>query len=121
LRNAGIKTGIITSEDTRMVERRAKKLKVDYLIQGKREGGKLAAARKICNELGISLEETAYTGDDINCKELLENVGYPFCPQDAVSTIKSIPTIRIIGVNGGDGVIRAIVDGKFWNDGKINH
>lgn len=35
LREAGIKTGIITSENTRMVEDRANKLKIDYLIQGK--------------------------------------------------------------------------------------
>ena len=31
---AGIPVGIITSENTQIVERRAKKLKVDYLCQG---------------------------------------------------------------------------------------
>ena len=36
LREAGIKTGIITSEETKIVANRAKKLKVDFLYQGKR-------------------------------------------------------------------------------------
>ncbi|GAL78674.1 N-acetylneuraminate cytidylyltransferase [Algibacter lectus] len=39
LRNENIKTGIITSENTKIVERRANKLKVDYLFQGKEHGG----------------------------------------------------------------------------------
>ena len=46
LREAGIKTAIITSENTQIVSNRAKKLKIDYLIQGKREGGKLEADKR---------------------------------------------------------------------------
>lgn len=34
LREAGIKTGIITSENTQIVTNRAQKLKIDFLIQG---------------------------------------------------------------------------------------
>jgi len=64
LRKAGIKTGIVTSEDTQIVARRAAKIKADYLYQGKRDGGKLAAAQQICQELNIGLEEVAYVGDD---------------------------------------------------------
>ena len=63
LREAGIKTGIITSEDTKIVENRAKKLKVDFLYQGKRNGGKLAVAKEICEQLGITLDEVAYIGE----------------------------------------------------------
>ena len=44
---AGIKIGMITSENTKIVEQRAAKLKVDYLYQGKRKGGKHAAAQEI--------------------------------------------------------------------------
>ena len=40
IRKAGIKTGIITSEKTKIVEKRAQKLKLDYLYQGKKDGGK---------------------------------------------------------------------------------
>ena len=106
LRNAGIKTGIITSENTKIVEARAKKLKIDYLYQGKREGGKLAAAKEICEKEGISLENVAYIGDDINCLELLSDVGLAACPADAVIQIKNISNIHILSLKGGEGVVR---------------
>ena len=61
----------MTSEDTQIVARRAAKIKADYLYQGKRDGGKLAAAQQICQELNIGLEEVAYVGDDINCLSLI--------------------------------------------------
>lgn len=110
LREHGIKTAIITSEDTKIVENRAKKLKINYCIQGKQNGGKLSATQKICEELGISLLETAYIGDDINCKEVLENVGFAFCPADAQLEIKKIPNIIIAEQKGGNGVVREIVN-----------
>jgi N-acylneuraminate cytidylyltransferase len=110
LRQAGIKTGIITSENTKMVENRAKKLKVDYLIQGKRDGGKLAAVQEICLQEGITLDEVAYTGDDVNCFELLSEVGFPACPQDAISKIKEIANIHILSEKGGNGVFREFAD-----------
>ena len=110
LQEAGIKTGIITSENTNITERRAKKLNVDYIIQGERGKGKLAAVQKLCDGLGISLLETAYIGDDINCKELLENVGLAACPADAVQEVKIISGIMCLNKNGGYGCVREFVD-----------
>src|SRR5690606_24895334 len=75
LRNAGIKTGLITSENTPIVEHRAKKLKIDYLVQGVASAGKLQAALALCAKEGVELSEVAYIGDDVNCKELLEQAG----------------------------------------------
>lgn len=109
LRGAGIKTGIITSEDTQIVTRRVAKLKVDYLVQGKRDGGKLAAVQDICNELGISLQEVAYIGDDVNCLELLSNVGFPACPADACAEVKAINGIMMMVQRGGEGCVREFV------------
>lgn len=110
LREAGIKTGIITSENTKIVENRAKKLKIDFLIQGKKNGGKLAAAQEICQQLGITLEEVAYIGDDINCQELLETVGYAGCPEDACEYIKNIQYIKIMKHKGGEGCVREFIN-----------
>lgn len=110
LRNAGIKTGIITSEDTKIVERRAQKLKVDYLYQGKSKGGKLASAKEICEKEGITLDEVAYIGDDINCFELLSAVGLAACPANAVEEIKVIPGITLLEKKGGDGAVREFVN-----------
>lgn len=110
LRNAGIKTGIVTSENTQIVARRAAKIKADYLFQGKRDGGKLAVAQKICAEMGISLAETAYVGDDLNCLDLLRAVGIAACPANAVSAIKNLPGIILLEKRGGDGAVREFVD-----------
>jgi len=102
----GIKTGIITSEDTKLVERRFQKLKLDYLYQGKREGGKLAAVKEICQKEGITLKQVAYIGDDVNCFELLSSVGLAACPSDALDTIKNIPGIIQMKKKGGEGCVR---------------
>lgn len=110
LRNAGIKTGIVTSENTQIVARRAAKIKADYLFQGKRDGGKLAVAEQICAEMGITMAEVAYVGDDINCLELLKAVGLPACPSNARAAVKNIPNIMLLETKGGDGAVREFVE-----------
>jgi len=110
IREKGIKTGIITSENTKMVERRFKKLKLDFLYQGKREGGKLASVNEICKAEGISLSQVAYIGDDINCFELLSSVGLAACPANALDAIKNIPGIIQMKKKGGEGCVREFVE-----------
>lgn len=110
LRKAGIKTGIITSEDTKIVANRAKKLQVDYLYQGLEHKGKLDIAKDICQKENISLQEVAYIGDDINCKELLQSVGIAACPANALEEIKNIPNIIKLSKCGGDGAVREFVE-----------
>lgn len=110
LQRQGVKVGIVTSENTAIVASRAKKLGVDYLVQGRRDGGKLAATREICDELGITLAETAYIGDDVNCVDLLSAVGLAACPADAVRQVKAIPGIRVMTLGGGQGCVRELAD-----------
>ena len=107
---AGIKIGIITSENTKIVENRAKKLKVDYLFQGKREGGKLEAAKEVCSKMGIALDNVAYIGDDVNCLELLEAVGMKACPADACKKVKAIQGMNIMQKKGGEGCVREFIE-----------
>jgi len=110
LRKVGIKIGIITSEDTEIVTNRAKKLQLDYVYQGLEHKGKLELAKEICAQEGITLDEVAYVGDDINCKELLESVGVCACPQNAMRKIKNIPNIIKLSKNGGEGAVREFID-----------
>ena len=110
LRKAGIKTGIITSENTKIVENRAKKMQVDYVYQGLEHKGKLEIAKEICKKENISLDEVAYIGDDINCKELLENVGLAACPNNSLDDIKKIPHIIKLSKSGGYGAVREFVE-----------
>jgi len=108
LRRHNIKTGIITKEDSQIIKVRGEKLKVDYIFIGVED--KLQQCKLLCKELGISLEDVAYIGDDINCKELLEKVGLAACPYNAVEEVKSIPNIIKLSKRGGEGAVREFVD-----------
>lgn len=110
LQKKGIKVGIITSENTKMVENRGKKLGVDFVYQDARHKGKLEGAKKICEQEKISLEEVAYIGDDINCYELLEAVGLAACPSNSQPEIKSIVNIIHLEKAGGDGAVREFIN-----------
>ena len=110
LKKTGVKVGIITSEDTSIVERRAKKMKLDYLYQGLEHKGKLDVAIEICKKEGISLEEMAYIGDDVNCIELLERVGLAACPSDSVLSVKKISNINVMTKKGGEGCVREFIN-----------
>lgn len=120
LRKAGIKTGIITTENTKIVERRAAKLMVDYLYQGKREGGKLDAAKEICKKVNISFANVAYIGDDINCIDLLEATAMAACPADAMAAVKKIKNIKVLKTKGGEGVVREFAE-MILSENELNN
>ncbi len=110
LQRAGVKVGIVTSETTEIVTRRAEKLGLDYLVQGKRDGGKLAAALDICSSMGITMSQVAYIGDDVNCTELLRNAGIAACPADAMPQVKRIDGIHVMSLRGGEGCVREFIN-----------
>ena len=116
LRDKGVKTGIVTSENTKIVQNRAKKLKVDYLYQGKEHKGKLNAVLDICKSENIHIDEVAYIGDDINCYELLSSVGIAACPSNALDKIKGIKGIYILNKKGGEGVVREFCEKVLFKD-----
>ena len=108
LQKAGIKVGIITTEDRELNRKRAKKLGLDFDFHGAKD--KLQIVKKICENENITLDEIAYIGDDVNCFELLSNAGVAACPMNAVYKIKSIPNIIQLQRNGGDGAVREFVE-----------
>ena len=115
LQQAGVPCGILTSENSAVVKARAEKLKLQFLYLGvgsKVNAGltKLQAAQEICNQLGITLADVCFVGDDVNDIELLEAVGYPCCPPDARPEVKAIKGIRVLITPGGQGAIREIAD-----------
>ena len=116
LQEAGIPCGILTSENSQVVKARAEKLKLRYLYLGVGSKvnpnclTKLQAAQKICDELGISLADVCFVGDDINDVELLSAVGYPCCPPNARPEVKAIKGILMLKTSGGQGAIREIAD-----------
>lgn len=110
LQQAGIRVGIITGETTEIVAARAQKLQLDYLFQGCKGSAKLDAAQKVCDELGITLDNVAYIGDDIIDYELLTHVGLAACPPNAMRTVREIPGILHLTTPGGEGAVRELAD-----------
>ncbi len=108
LQDHGYKVGIITTEDMNLNRRRAKKLNLDYDFHGIND--KLTVVKKLCKKENIDINQVAYIGDDINCFELLSNVGIAACPLNAVSDIKNIPGIIHLNEKGGDGVFREFIN-----------
>src|SRR5690554_5083934 len=98
---------IITGEDTKIVQRRADKLKVKYLYMGVKD--KVSIAENLCKELGINLNEVAYIGDDINDILLLEKVGFSCAPANAPIYVKNKVDF-VTEAKGGDGAFREFVE-----------
>lgn len=103
----GIPVGILTGEDTQIVKRRADKLKVDYCYLGCKD--KVAVTQELCRVCGITLEDVAYIGDDLNDIKLLKLVGWSGVPSSAPSYVKALANIPLTK-KGGDGVFREFVE-----------
>lgn len=112
LKANGIKTGIITGENTKIVENRANKLKIDYLYMGVKN--KYQILLEICEKENITPNNTAYIGDDINDLEILKNVGFSACPNDAMEEVKKICNF-VSSKDGGKGVVRDVIE-RYLSD-----
>lgn len=107
LRNQGILTGIITREQTEIVSQRAKKLKVDILVQGCRD--KLPALQQILAARNLKACEVAYIGDDLNDVEVLAHVGFSAAPADAADEARN-SAHYICSKKGGEGCFREFAE-----------
>lgn len=102
-----IPVGIITGESTKIVERRAKKLGIDFLYQG--ISNKLEVAQNLCDKMNLSLGEIAYIGDDLVDVSLLKNVGIAGVPSSAPLYMQELATVQL-RKRGGEGVFREFVE-----------
>lgn len=110
LRKNGIKTALITSEDSKINKERAQKLSVDFLYQKKKNKLKADVILELVDELNLNINEVAYIGDDINCIEALQKVGKKACPSDANTKVKAVEGIIVLSKKGGEGCVREFID-----------
>lgn len=107
LHKAGIKTAIITSEQTELVRKRAETLKIDTIIQGSRN--KFSSLSLLSSQLVTPLEHIAYIGDDVNDLHCLQHVGFSMAPSDAHELIQS--NVHYVSkYPGGHGAVRELCD-----------
>ncbi len=116
LRQLNIPFGIITGENTQIVARRAEKLKVEYLFQG--ISNKVEVAEQLCRDLGISLGDVAYIGDDLGDIKLLEKVGISAAPNNAPDYVKERVHF-VTKKSGGEGAFREFVEGILRREGVL--
>ena len=107
LRKAGIKSGIITGENSPIVSRRAEKLKIDKLILN--AVPKVETLESFLKVEGLTFEEIAYVGDDLNDVKLLQNAGIGFAVSDASEYAKQSADV-VLAHKGGDGAFREAVE-----------
>lgn len=103
----GIKTAIITGRESKIVINRAKELNIDYVYQNIKN--KKEQLIELSQHIGISLNQIAYIGDDLNDLEVMQNVSISACPSDADQSIKNIATF-VCNCSGGNGVVREFVN-----------
>lgn len=106
LRKVGVAAVVLTTEAVPIAVTRANKLEVDC-----RHGlaDKLAALREEAAARGVSLEETAYVGNDVNDADCLRAVGLPVCPADAWPEVAGLARWRLER-RGGEGCVREFCD-----------
>lgn len=103
LKQCDIKTGFITTEKSSIVARRAQKLNIDKYIYGTHR--KLEAMKEFCDSEGMSLDNIAYIGDEINDVKLLSACGLSFAVGDANDRVKQ-SSLFVCMHKGGDGAFR---------------
>ena len=103
----GIKPVMLTRENSSIVKTRAKKIKVSKLYSGILDKNK--QLKKILKEYGLSPEQIAYIGDDVNDFEIMKSVGFACSPNDGIKQIQKISDY-VCKLNGGNGVFREFAD-----------
>ena len=106
-RDAGLRMAILTRESTGIVARRAAKMKVEEVHIGILD--KLACMREIVARHGLTLDQVAYVGDDVNDYELLCHVGLAVAVRDAMRLPKSVAHY-VTAAKGGEGAVRELCE-----------
>lgn len=103
----GIKTAIITGENSQIVKKRADKLGINEVFLGVKE--KKEIINYLMKKYHLRPEEIAYVGDDINDLTVMDIVGLPCTVADALGEVKE-RAILVSKLKGGQGAVRELID-----------
>lgn len=107
LEAAGVRVGVITSEDSAVVSGRIKRLMLSAYKPGMKRKGD--ALRELMQQFNASAAETVYVGDDVNDAEALQAAGIPCAPADATAFAQQHARY-VCHKPGGTGAVREIAD-----------
>ncbi|MCC7104111.1 MAG: HAD hydrolase family protein [Chloroflexi bacterium] len=107
LHEAGLRTAILTRENSQIVVRRGAKLNISETHIGVLD--KLTALRAILARQELTLEETAYVGDDVHDVEVMRHVGLAVAVADATRRAREAAHI-VTHARGGEGAVRELCE-----------
>ena len=105
LRN-NLQIAVITGRQSPIVERRCEELGIKLFMQGVKD--KRLALQKMAQELGLTREEIAYMGDDLNDIPAFKASGLNFVPADGSIEVLAVADI-ITKASGGRGAVREAI------------
>lgn len=106
LRRAGMPMLILSTEVNPVVRARAEKLKVPVLHG---VADKEAALRGWVEEQGLTLDEVAYLGNDVNDLPAMRIVGWPVAVADAHPLVREQARV-VLRKEGGRGAVRELIE-----------
>jgi 3-deoxy-D-manno-octulosonate 8-phosphate phosphatase (KDO 8-P phosphatase) len=106
LDQVGVQYLIVSMEQNPIVGARAQKLGIDS-VQGVDD--KLTVVRERTGAAGVSLDETAFVGNDVNDADCLRAVGLPVVPADAWPEVAPLAK-WVLSRPGGSGCVREFCD-----------
>ena len=116
-KRAGLLSGCITGRASQGLERRAGELKFDELHQSVTRKGDVLA--DIMKRHGLTREEVAYIGDDLNDLSVGTRVGLFFVPANHHPSIRSYADY-VLSSRGGEGAVREALDLILINKGLMD-
>lgn len=116
LQQNGIKVGIITGRNTRLLERRAENLGISLVVQGRED--KREAMMEILTELSIDMDEVAYMGDDLPDLPAILAAGLGMTVDNAHPLVKEKAS-WVSSKKGGEGAVREACDFLLDAQGKL--
>lgn len=106
-RRAGYTIGLISGEDSPLVDRFAAKLLLQDVTKGCRD--KAAALSSFAERHGLSLSEVCFMGDDVNDLPALKIAGLAAAPADARPEVLAAADY-VSSRPAGNGAVRELVD-----------
>jgi 3-deoxy-D-manno-octulosonate 8-phosphate phosphatase (KDO 8-P phosphatase) len=106
-KKAGLLTGLLSGRVSEAVTRRAAELEMAVVRQGVSDKG--AALREILAEQGLTAQEVAYIGDDLNDLPVMNAVALSAAPADAPFEVRA-QAFMVMEARGGGGCLREFVE-----------
>jgi 3-deoxy-D-manno-octulosonate 8-phosphate phosphatase (KDO 8-P phosphatase) len=106
-RQAGLRLGLISGEDTPLIDRFAEKVGIVHIAKGCKEKGMALTA--FAESTGISLSRIAYVGDDVNDLSAFAVAGLSVAPANAQPPVKLAAAV-VLGREGGNGAVREFIE-----------